>query len=82
MFSAKKIVALSLALAGPGFVLAQSTAQMLTAKPPQAAVESAAPVSDVYVQQQLDWRSYYLHRIDGSRTEGRTDTVPDFRHGV
>ena len=78
MFSVKKHIVVILALAGPGLSFAQSDAQ----PPVEVADQVTVPVSDVLVQQQLDWRSCYLHRIDGSRTEGRTEQVPGFRPGV
>ncbi|MCB1923492.1 MAG: hypothetical protein KDJ27_07030 [Gammaproteobacteria bacterium] len=76
MFSDRIRLLLLPGLLAGGVAVAQDSAMQSAA---QFAAEPRTATPDGYVEQQLDWRSYYLNRIDGSRTGVPEDRTPWFR---
>ncbi|MCB1791347.1 MAG: hypothetical protein KDJ24_13700 [Gammaproteobacteria bacterium] len=76
MFSDRIRLLLLPGLLAGGVAVAQDSAMQSAA---QFAAEPRTATPDAYVEQQLDWRSYYLNRIDGSRTGVPEDRTPWFR---
>lgn len=56
---------------------ADQTGKLPGATSTQANPEQAGQVTDEYVDSQLDWRSYYLNRIDRTTTR---DSQKSVRH--